>query len=206
MSLTTGIPGLPGAPPRPEFCSTSCVQAWPPASRGTNWTAGSSTRTRSRRASLLRILTLGLSPFGGLTPPPQRLVRLLASSSRLAVTDAGLSALRRFAPRRRFLLTPFDLTGTLATMRRKRFRSFTEAHGRRRAERRAWPASRFSARRFVADATYGGSEFTWRASDFRDDLAVGALAAPASAAANPNAVVIKVSRTAIERAWGRMES
>jgi hypothetical protein len=118
-----------------------------------------------------------LSPFGGFTPPPQRLVRLLASNSRLAVSDEGASALRRFAARRRFLLTPFDLTGTLATMRRMLFRSFTEAHGRRRAERRAWAASRFSARRFAVDAAAGGSELAWRTRAFRDDFAVGAFAA-----------------------------
>ena len=116
------------------------------------------------------------------------------------MTDEGLSALRRFAARRRFLLTPFDLTGTLATMRRRLFRSFTEAHGRRRAERRAWTANRFSARRFSADAAYGGSEFTWRTRVFRDDLTVGAFAALASEAANPNAIVMRVSRTAIGRA------
>ena len=120
---------------------------------------------------------MGLSPFAGLIPPPQRLVRLLASSSRLAFKDAGPSALRRCPARRRFLLTPFDLTGTLATMRRMFFRSFTDAHGRRRAERRAWAASRFSARRFAGDAAAGGSELVWRTSAFRDDFAVGALAA-----------------------------
>ena len=85
-------------------------------------------------------------------------------------------------------------------MRRMLFRSFTEAHGRRRAERRAWAAKRLSARRLAGDAAAGGSAFAWRTSAFRDDLAVGAFAAPASAAANPNAIVTRASRTAIERA------
>src|SRR5215211_6574271 len=109
----------------------------------------------------------------GFTPPPQRLVRLLASSFPLARSEAGPSAARRWPARRKRL--PF-LTLTRLRTRRKRVRSLTAAQGRRFATRSAWRPSLRSRRRCALDAAADGSAFVCRASDRSGELALASVA------------------------------
>jgi len=85
--LATGIAGVPGAPGASVFGSTSFVHAWPPPVCGTKRSCGSRTRTRIPFSSLRRTLVFVLVRSLGVTPPPQRFVRVSASSLRLAVID-----------------------------------------------------------------------------------------------------------------------
>jgi hypothetical protein len=119
----------------------SLVHVRPPPSASTNRSAGRSTRSFMPFASFWRIVVRAASSLLGLTPPPHRRVRRLASRARLAFIDSGASAFRRFAPRR--LRRPF-LTLTPRSVRRKLASWLTDVHGRRRALRRAARADRLS--------------------------------------------------------------
>jgi hypothetical protein len=134
-------------------------------------------RTRSFLVLLARILTLGFFFGPGLAPPPQRRVRLLASSRRLAVSDEGPSAVSRCAARLRL----FFFTRTRASTRRNWASACTDEHGLPRAAASACLAIRFSWRRFAAGADFAGSLLACLTSVLSADFAVGFLAASASA-------------------------
>src|SRR3954452_8797373 len=87
--VTTGMPGVPGAPGESVSGATSLVQDWPPPLSGTNRRTGNSIRTSRPFSSLFSTVVLVSLSVLWRTPPPHRLVRESASSFWLALTDSG---------------------------------------------------------------------------------------------------------------------
>jgi hypothetical protein len=141
-------------------------------------------------ASLWRIVVCGSSSLLGLTPPPQRRVRRLASSARLAFIDSGESAFRRFAARR--FLAPF-LTLMPRSLRRNEASWLTDVHGLRRALRRAASALRFSEAFCFFVAADDGSLFVWLTSCLSAVVALGWRSFCAEAGAAPMARTSRVA-------------
>jgi hypothetical protein len=156
-----------------------------------------STRSFMPFASFWRIVVRGSSSFVGLTPPPQRLVRELVSSARLADIESGPSARNRLTPRR--LRRPF-LTLMPRRVRRKRLSWLTDVHGRRRALRRAVSAERLSEAFCLRLAAVDGSAPVCRTSCLSADAALGCRTFCADAGA---AVTARTSREATTKAAAR---